>query len=114
MGEGAPGGGADPDETARRLIAWMDGDRYGFCYQLERDLVKVLDQRELAPFERRIRDRFQGRATVAPGPSGRARDPASLRRRAAEIPRAILVAQGNVEAYAALCEATELAPADCL
>ena len=26
--------GADPDGTATRLLAWMDDDRYGFCYQL--------------------------------------------------------------------------------
>jgi hypothetical protein len=106
--------GTDPDETARRLIAWMDGDRYGFCYELERDLVKVLDKRGLAAFERCIRERFDGKAAAAPGPGGRACDPASLRRRAAEMLRVILAAQGSVEAYAALCEATALAPADCL
>src|SRR5437867_4591766 len=26
--------GADPNETARRLVAWMDDDPYGFCYQI--------------------------------------------------------------------------------
>jgi hypothetical protein len=106
--------GADPDETARRLVGWMDDDEYGFCYQIERDLVKVLDKRGLAAFERCIRERFDGVATVAPRPGGRQRDPAYLRRRAAEILRAILAEQRNVEGYVALCEATELTPADCL
>lgn len=33
--------GADPDETARRLVAWMDDDPCGFCHQLERDVVNA-------------------------------------------------------------------------
>ncbi len=106
--------GSDPDETARRLIGWMGDDAYGFCYQLERDLVKVLDKPGLAAFEHRIRERFDGVAMAIPGPGERQRDPAYLRRRAAEILRAILAEQRNVEAYVALCEATELTPADCL
>lgn len=106
--------GADPDETARRLVTWMDSDTYGFCYQLERDLVKVLDKHGLAAFERRVRARFDGVATAAARPGERKPDPAHLRRRAADILRAILAKQRNVEAYVALCEVSELSPADCL
>lgn len=106
--------GADPDETARRLLAWMDSDTYGFCYQLERDLVKVLDKRGLAAFERRVRERFDGVATAAARPGERKPDPAHLQRRAADILRAILAKQRNVGAYVALCEASELSPPDCL
>ena len=106
--------GADPDETASRLVAWMDSDTYGFCYQLERDLVKVLDKRGLAAFEHRVRERFDGVTTAAARPVEGEPDPAHLRRRAAEILRAILTKQRNVEAYAALCDVSELSPADCL
>ena len=104
--------GADPDATARRLMAWMDDDPYGFCYEFERDLVKVLNKRGLAAFERCIRERFDGKATVPAGE--REGGPEYRRRRAAEILRAVLAAQRNVEAYVALCEATELSPTDCL
>ena len=106
--------GADADETARRLRAWMDDDPNGFCYQLERGLVKVFDKRGLAAFECCIREQFDGKATGPPGLGGRERDPAYACRRAAEILRAILVEQRNVEAYVALVEATELTPVDCL
>ncbi len=106
--------GSDPDETARRLVRWMDDDPYSFCYQLERDLVKALDKPGLAAFERRIRERFEGVATAVAGPGESQPDPAYRRRRAAEILRAILAQQRRVEAYIALCEATELTPADCL
>lgn len=64
----------------------MDHDPYGFCYQLERDLVKVLDKRSLASFEHCIRQRFDSKATAPP--AGRTGDPEYLRRRAAEILRA--------------------------
>lgn len=106
--------GSDPDETARRLVGWMDDDAYGFCYQLERDLVKVLDKPGLAAFEHRIRERFDGVATAVPGLGERQRGSEYLRRRAAEMLRAILAEQRSVESYIALCEATELTPADCL
>ncbi len=67
---------ANPDETARRLLAWMDDDPYGFCYQLERDLVKVLDKRSLAAFVRRphalrAEGRARGVARQGHGCSGR-------------------------------------------
>lgn len=79
--------GSDPGETARRLVAWMDDDPYGFCYQLERDLVKVLDKRGLAAFERIIRQAVRRQSDRSPRtrrararsgtcPATRGRDPA--------------------------------------
>jgi hypothetical protein len=55
--------GASPDETAQRLISWMEDDPYGFCYEVEREAVKVLDKEGLAAFERAARERFEGAAT---------------------------------------------------
>jgi hypothetical protein len=40
--------GADRGETAKLLLAWMDDDGYGFCNDLGRDAVKVLDRAGLA------------------------------------------------------------------
>ena len=37
----------DPDETARALLSWMEDDPYGFCHDLEREAVKVLDKKGL-------------------------------------------------------------------
>ena len=106
--------GADPDETARRLLR-LDGRRpvrlllpararpREGARQAGARGIRALHPRAV----RRERDR-------RPGTGERERDPAYLRRRAAEILRAILAEQRNVEAYVALCEATELSPADCL
>jgi hypothetical protein len=52
--------GADPDDTGRRLLAWMEDDPYGFCHRLEDELVKALDEPGLAAFERLVRARFAG------------------------------------------------------
>jgi hypothetical protein len=92
----------------------MDSDPYGFCYRLERDVVKVLDKGGLAAFERCMCERFDGIGTAAASFGDRAPNPVYVKRRAAEILRAIYARQRNVDAYVALTEATELAPADCL
>ncbi|MBI4564839.1 MAG: hypothetical protein HY716_09135 [Planctomycetes bacterium] len=99
--------GADRDETARTLFAWMDEDTYGFCHQLEREAVKAFDKEGLAAFERQVRARFD--ETPA-----QENDRAYVRRRKGEVLRAIYAQQGDVAAYVALCEKTELSPADSL
>ena len=54
--------GAAPDETADRLLAWMDDDPYGFCTHLENDAARILNKAGLAAFEMRIRVRFDAAA----------------------------------------------------
>ena len=76
--------GADPDETARRLSPGWTTTRTASATSSRRISAKVLDKRGLAAFETPIRERFDGAATAAPGPGRRPRDPAYLRRRAAE------------------------------
>jgi hypothetical protein len=106
--------GADPDETATRLLAWMDDDPYGFCYQLEKGAAKVFDKAGLAAFEKQVRARFDAAATAMPAPGGSSRrNPDYRRRRCGEILRAVYLARRNVDAYAALSEATELTALDC-
>jgi len=42
----------DPDETAISLLSWMEDDPYGFCHDLDREVVKVLDKKGfMAGFE---------------------------------------------------------------
>lgn len=45
----------DPDETARALLSWMEDDPYGFCHDLEREAVKVLDKKGLDEAKRGVR-----------------------------------------------------------
>jgi uncharacterized Zn finger protein len=92
----------------------MDDDPYGFCYQLERDVAKVLDKAGLAAFENSIRARFES-AVTAERVSGQStlRNPAYRRRRSSEMLRTIYLHQKDVDSYGAPCEATELTAQDC-
>jgi hypothetical protein len=93
---------ADPAETARMLLSWMESDDYGYCHGLEKEAVKVLDRAGLEAFERAVRE-WRG---------GAGKEYAQRRR--VEILKAIHEARRDVGAYAALCETEgELAPADC-
>lgn len=99
--------GADRAETAKTLLEWMDKDEYGFCHDLEREAVGAFDKAGLRSLEREVRARFER-------PLEQDRHAGYVRRRWGEILRAIHAHLKDVEAYVALCEKTELSPADCL
>jgi len=105
---------ADPAETAARLLEWMDEDEYGFCYHLEKDLVKVFDKANLAAFVNKIRTRFDAAAKTTPKSEGSFKDrPDYVRRHFGEILRSLYAAQKDVAAYVALAEETGLQVQDC-
>ena len=88
---------ADPDETARRLLGWMDDDPYGFCSSLEQPAAEAFDRTGLEAFERQVHERF---ATTGGNWW-------------AKILRAIYSAQHDIDRYVELCHATQLTPGDC-
>jgi hypothetical protein len=45
----------DPGEIAKSLLSWMEDDPYGFCHDLDREAVNVLDKKGLEAFVRQIR-----------------------------------------------------------
>jgi hypothetical protein len=106
--------GADPDETAARLLAWMDDDPYALCYDIEKDASKAFDKAGLAAFERQIRARFEAAETAKPA-QGKApgHEPEYRRRRGSEILRTIYLAQRNLAAYIALATQTGITAKDC-
>jgi hypothetical protein len=106
--------GANPDETASRLLAWMDNDDCGFCYQLEKDAAKVLDKANLAAFATQVRARFDAAANASRRTDGTHKDrPDYARRRDGEMLRTLYAVQKDVEAYVALTEETGLTARDC-
>lgn len=98
---------ADPDETASRLLAWMDDDLYGFCYGLEERLAKVLDKAGGAALIKHIRARFDQAATTTEDQAG------ADRRRWGQALRALYRARKNLGAYMAIAEESGITPADC-
>ncbi|MGO9255255.1 MAG: DUF6880 family protein [Bryobacteraceae bacterium] len=106
--------GADPDETAVRLLAWMDSDNYGFFYHIETDAAKVFNKAGLAAFERQMRARFEAAVAAQPAPGKPAGHEAEyLRRRFSQALRTLYLAQRNVAAYLALTDRTGLTAQDC-
>ena len=98
-----------PDETAKLLLSWMEDDPYGFCHNLDRQVVKVLDKKGLDALVGQIRAKFE---------SVQSRDeqrfPEYARRKWGGALKSLLAGQRAVEAYIALCEQTEFNAQDCL
>jgi hypothetical protein len=108
-------GKADSAETARRLLAWMDDDPWGFCHKLEREAVKVMDKMGLAALEKQIRARFDTASMTETSLDDSSRRRSEyIYRRWGEALRAVYLAQKNVAAYVALAEEAGLTPEDCL
>ncbi|MBW1786594.1 MAG: hypothetical protein JRK53_08270 [Deltaproteobacteria bacterium] len=101
----------DPDETAKSLLFWMEDDPYGFCHDLDREVVKVLDKKGLDAFVQQIRCKFE--STLTQGDKEK-RSPGYARRRWGGALKTLLAGQRNVDAYIALCEQTELEVKDCM
>ncbi len=106
----------DGEKTAERLLDWMDKDDYGFCYQLEREAVEVLNSNGLTHFASQVQKRFDAasQSSKPPNEDGRWQQDSSYHQRYwGEVLKTIYAAQSNVDAYVALCRKTELLPVDC-
>ena len=106
--------GADSDETAARLLAWMDNDPYALCYEVEKDAAKAFNKAGLAAFERRIRARFEAASTgkARPGEPP-THEKQYLRRRWSGMLRTIYLAQKNSAAYLSHATQTGITAQDC-
>ena len=103
--------GADRGQTAKLLLAWMDDDDYGFCNDLERSAVKVLDRAGLEAFEREVQVRFEAAYSAA----GKREDRALNYNcdRWGQMLRVIYSEQHSIQKYLDLTERTGLTQADC-
>ncbi len=106
--------GADPDETATRLLDWMDNDPYGFCYRIEGDLAQAFDKAGLSAFVKLVRARFDSAHDKTPKAANSYKDsPDCIRRRWGEVLRTLYAAQKDITAYVALAQDTGLTAQDC-
>lgn len=106
--------GADRDETAARLFDWIERDPFGFWMRLDQDITEGLDAKGRAAFENRVRARYESVLAREPStPPPGARESENLRRRLADVLRAVYVAQGDVAKNIAFAERTGIGAADC-
>jgi hypothetical protein len=106
--------GVAADETATRILAWMDNDPYGYCHRLDKEVAAVLDKAGLAALTGQVRSRFETAVQSAPVHGEQARVDQYARRRWAGVLRTLLAARKDVDAYVELAEETGLTPVDCL
>lgn len=107
---------ADGERTAERLLDWMDKDDYGFCYQLEREAVKVLNRDGLSHFTSQVLKRFNNARPPSKTPNKEEQKPLNISNRQrywSGVLKTCYAAQRNLAAYIALCEETVLLPIDC-
>jgi tetratricopeptide (TPR) repeat protein len=104
----------NPAETVQNILRWMDNDDYGFCYEIEKNVVKVLNKESVKLFEAAIKSRFENAfTTVLPKKSKRVSDYPWEVRKNISILKVIYVESKNTNAYLALCEKTGTTPTDC-
>jgi len=104
----------DPEETVRNILRWMDNDDYGFCYEIERNVVKVLNKKSVRLFAAAIESRFEKAfSKVVPKKSQRVSDYPWEVRKNVSILKVIYGELKNTDAYLTLCEKTGTSPKDC-
>jgi uncharacterized Zn finger protein len=92
----------------------MDNDDYGFCYEIERDMVKVLNKKSMSLFEAAIKSRFEKAFTTVDQKKrqGVFDYPWEVRKNVSTL-KVIYVESKDTDAYLALCEKTGTTPKDC-
>lgn len=102
------------EETVHQILKWMDNDNYGFCYNIEQKLVKVLNRQGLSLFETSIQSRFDKAFSTAKSEgSKRIYDYPYTVRQNADILKVIYIAKKDIESYLGLCEKIGTTPNDC-
>ena len=104
----------DPEETVQNILRWMDNDDYGFCYEIERSVVKVMNKKSVNLFGAAIKSRLEKAfATVLQKKSKRVSEYPLEVRKNVSVLKVIYVESKDTNAYLALCEKTGTTPTDC-
>ena len=104
----------DPEETVQNILRWMDNDEYGFCYNIESNVVKALNKKSVKLFEAAIKSRFEKAfTTVDQKKRKRVFDYPWGVRKNVSILKVIYIESKDTDAYLAICEKTGTTPEDC-
>jgi len=106
--------GQSAAETVGQLLNWIKNDNYGFCNDIERDVVKVLDEQGKLLFIGHFREAVE-KAMPEPtaGPGKAIFDYEKNLRLPAMALTDIYGSQGDVSSYVALCARLGFSPRHC-
>lgn len=103
-----------PEETIQHVISWMDNDDYGFCYEIEKSVVKILNAKGVKIFEKRIKEKFERAfSSVRSEKDKLIYDYPFVIRENAGILKVIYIKRKDIKAYRDLCAKIGVTPKDC-
>jgi len=106
--------GCKADETVQYVLKWMDNDDYGFCYDIEQDIVQVLNKAGFRLFRKHFQDQLENAFVPykSESPKFIYDYPADVYRNA-DILKNIYIVKKDIQSYLSLCEKTVAGPKDC-
>ncbi|MHB8279567.1 MAG: DUF6880 family protein [Candidatus Humimicrobiaceae bacterium] len=104
----------DSNETINLVLKWMENDDYGFCFNIEKSIVKIFCSNELKIFELSIRSCFDNAYRLeSPKENKRISDYSYPVRKNADILKIIYSEKKDIKSYINLCEKLGVTPKDC-
>jgi tetratricopeptide (TPR) repeat protein len=102
------------EETMRQLLNWMKNDNYGFCHEIEKEVIKALDRKGRQLFIGHFQQLVE---KALPAPANGAAKAISDYENDVRLPamslKDIYQSLCDAAAYAALCEQLGFSPRDC-
>lgn len=104
----------DSQETINQVLRWMKNDEYGFCYNIEKSIVKIFYGKELRIFESIIKSHFDDAyRRESPGKDKRIYNYSYSVRENTNILKTIYIEKKDIKSYLSLCEKVGVTPKDC-
>jgi len=105
--------GRPAEETVSQILNWMKNDNYGFCYDIEQEVVKALDRKGRQIFIGHFQTLVQKGSPGSAGGSAKAIfEPENNIRLPAMSLKQIYESRKDAPAYAALCDQLGFSPRD--
>ena len=104
----------DAKETIDQVLKWMENDDYGFCFNIEKSIVKIFGSNELEIFESNIRHRFYNAYCLESQKENKLISDYSYQvRKNADILKIIYTEKKDIKSFINLCEKLGVTPKDC-
>ena len=104
----------DSKQTINQVLKWMENDEYGFCYNIEKSIVKIFCKNELKTFESIIKSRFDDAyVSESPKKDKRIYNYSYPVRKNTDILKIIYNEKKDIKSYLSLCEKVGTTPKDC-
>lgn len=103
-----------PEETVKQMLKMIDNDDYGLCYDIEREVVNILERKELSIFENLIYSRFEDAFSSEKSKKQQTIYDFSYDiRHNADILKGIYITKRDLDSYFAICNKVGMTPKDC-